>query len=186
MLRVARVANRSPCPSVVRASHGISSYSYSAPAVLVLVLEDTASSTSTSTISLSTSTIKAKTAQLQNATADGARARWDASTRPSESLRNSPQRRQVRQVKERPTGHFSAWFCSGCFSCSCNVRHGLEVAICACFGVSIDGFPGFSYSYSALAVLVLVLVLENTASSTSTITLSTSTIKAKIAQLQKP
>jgi hypothetical protein len=105
VLRVARVANRSPCPSVVRASHGISSYSYSAPAVLVLVLEDTASSTSTSTISLSTSTIKAKTAQLQNATADGARARWDASTRPSESLRNSPQRRQVRQVlqvNERP------------------------------------------------------------------------------------
>jgi hypothetical protein len=61
-----------------------------------------------------------------------------------------------------------------------------EVALFACFGVSIDGFPGFSYSYSALAVLVLVL--ENTASSTSTstITLSTRTIKAKIARLQKP
>ena len=54
-----------------------------------------------------------------------------------------------------------------------------EVAQFACFGVSIDVFPGFSYSYSALAVLVLVL--ENTASSTSTstISLSTSTIKAK-------
>jgi hypothetical protein len=62
-----------------------------------------------------------------------------------------------------------------------------EVALSACFGVSTDVFPGFSYSYSALAVLVLVLVLvlENTASSTSTISLSTSTIKAKAAQLQK-
>jgi hypothetical protein len=40
-----------------------------------------------------------------------------------------------------------------------------EVALFACFGVSIDVFPGFSYSYSALAVLVLVL--ENTASSTT-------------------
>ena len=39
-----------------------------------------------------------------------------------------------------------------------------EVALFACFGVSIEVFPGFSYSYSALAVLVLVL--ENTASST--------------------
>jgi hypothetical protein len=57
-----------------------------------------------------------------------------------------------------------------------------EVALFACFGVSIDVFPGFSYSYSALAVLVLVL--ENTASSTSTISLSTSTIIAKTAQLQ--
>ena len=52
-----------------------------------------------------------------------------------------------------------------------------ELALFACFGVSIDVFPDFSYSYSALAVLVLVL--ENTASSTST-------IKAQIAQLQKP
>ena len=43
----------------------------------------------------------------------------------------------------------------------------LEVALFACFGVSIDVFPGISYSYSALAVLVLVL--EDTASSTSTI-----------------
>ena len=59
-----------------------------------------------------------------------------------------------------------------------------EVAQFACFGVSIDVFPGFSYSYSALAVPVLVL--ENKASSTSTISLSTSTIKAQIAQLQKP
>jgi hypothetical protein len=62
-----------------------------------------------------------------------------------------------------------------------------EVAIFACFGVSIDVFPDFSYSYSALAVLVLVL--ENTASSTSTSTISLSTsttIKAQIAQLQKP
>ena len=59
-----------------------------------------------------------------------------------------------------------------------------EVALFACFGVSIDVFPGFSYSYSALAVLVLVL--ENTASSTSTsaISLSTSTIKAKTVYLQ--
>ena len=39
-----------------------------------------------------------------------------------------------------------------------------EVALFACFGVSIDVFPGFSYSYSALAVLVLVL--EDKASST--------------------
>jgi hypothetical protein len=53
---------------------------------------------------------------------------------------------------------------------------GLEVALFACFGVSIDVFPDFSYSYSALAVLVLVL--EDTTSSTST-----STIKAKTAQL---
>jgi hypothetical protein len=52
-----------------------------------------------------------------------------------------------------------------------------ELALFACFGVSIDVFPGFSYSYSALAVLVLVL--ENTASSTST-------IKAQTAHLQKP
>ena len=58
---------------------------------------------------------------------------------------------------------------------------GFEVALSACFGVSTDVFPGFSYSYSALAVLVL----EDTASSTSTISLSTSTIKAKAAQLQK-
>jgi hypothetical protein len=64
--------------------------------------------------------------------------------------------------------------------------NGEKVALFACFGVSIDVFPGFSYSYSALAVLVLVLVLEDTASSTSTISLSTSTIKAKTAQLQKP
>ena len=89
---------------------------------------------------------------------------------------------------QRATGHFSAWFCSGCFSCSCTVRHGFEVALFACFGVSIDVFPGFSYSYSAPAVLVLVLVLvlEDTPSSTSTstISLSTSTIKAKTAQLQ--
>ena len=42
--------------------------------------------------------------------------------------------------------------------------NGEEVALFACFGVSIDVFPGFSYSYSALAVLVL----EDTASSTST------------------
>ena len=55
--------------------------------------------------------------------------------------------------------------------------NGEEVVLFACFGVSIDVFPGFSYSYSALAVLVLVL--EDTASSTSTIT-------AKTAQLQKP
>jgi hypothetical protein len=48
-----------------------------------------------------------------------------------------------------------------------------EVALFACFGVSIDVFPGFSYSYSALAVLVLVL--EDTASST---------IKVKTSQLQ--
>ena len=53
---------------------------------------------------------------------------------------------------------------------------GFEVGLSACFGVSIDVFPGFSYSYSALAVLVLVL--EDTASSTST-------KKAKTAQLQK-
>ena len=44
--------------------------------------------------------------------------------------------------------------------------NGEEVALFACFGVSIDIFPDFSYSYSALAVLVLVL--EDTASSTST------------------
>jgi hypothetical protein len=50
-----------------------------------------------------------------------------------------------------------------------------EVALFACFGVSIDVFPGFSYSYSALAVLVLVLVLEDTASST---------IKVKTSQFQ--
>ncbi len=62
---------------------------------------------------------------------------------------------------------------------------GFEVALSACFGVSIDVFPAFSYSYSALAVLVLVL--EDTTSSTSTISLSTSTStkKAKTAQLQK-
>ena len=62
---------------------------------------------------------------------------------------------------------------------------GFEVAIIACFGVSIDVLPGFSYSYSALAVLVLVL--EDTASSTSTssISLSTITIKVKTSQLQK-
>ena len=60
---------------------------------------------------------------------------------------------------------------------------GFEVALSACFGVSIDVFPAFSYSYSALAVLVL----EDTTSSTSTISLSTSTStkKAKTAQLQK-
>ena len=40
---------------------------------------------------------------------------------------------------------------------------GFEVALSACFGVSIDVFPAFSYSYSALAVLVLVL--EDTTSS---------------------
>ena len=60
---------------------------------------------------------------------------------------------------------------------------GFEVAPIACFGVSIDILPGFSYSYSALAVLVLVL--EDTASSTSTISLSTITIKVKTSQLQK-
>jgi hypothetical protein len=53
--------------------------------------------------------------------------------------------------------------------------NGFEVALFACFGVSIDIFPGFSYSYSAIGVLVLVL--EDTASST---------IKVKTAQLQKP
>jgi hypothetical protein len=51
---------------------------------------------------------------------------------------------------------------------------GFEVALIACFGVSIDVLPGFSYSYSALAVLVLVL--EDTVSST---------IKVKTSQLQK-
>ncbi len=56
----------------------------------------------------------------------------------------------------------------------------------ACFGVSIDVFPGFSYSYSALAVLVLVLEDTASSTSTSTISLSTSTIKAKTAQLQSP
>jgi hypothetical protein len=55
--------------------------------------------------------------------------------------------------------------------------NGFEVALFACFGVSIDIFPGFSYSYSASAVLVLMLVLEDTPSST---------IKVKSAQLQKP
>ena len=43
--------------------------------------------------------------------------------------------------------------------------NGEGVALFACFGVSIDVFPGFSYSCSALAVLLLVL--EDTASSTS-------------------
>jgi hypothetical protein len=62
--------------------------------------------------------------------------------------------------------------------------NGEEVALFACFGVSIDVFPGFSYSYSALAVLVLEDKASST--STSTISLSTSTIKAKTAQLQKP
>jgi len=55
----------------------------------------------------------------------------------------------------------------------------LEVALFACFGVSIDVFPGISYSYSALALLVLVLEDSASSTSTSTISLSTSTIKAK-------
>ena len=60
-----------------------------------------------------------------------------------------------------------------------------EVALFACFGVSIDVFPGFSYSYSMkwysysysmpyLRVRVRVLL-----------TRSTSTKKAKLSQLQK-
>jgi hypothetical protein len=64
--------------------------------------------------------------------------------------------------------------------------NGEEVALFACFGVSIDVFPCFSYSYSALAVLVLVLEDKASSTSTSTISLSTSTITAKTAQLQKP